>query len=318
MAKNCKNNTLNPLQWMAYWLLLGGAKLIGLLPYCVLYKVFSPFVYFVLYRLVGYRKKVVRRNLAAAFPHKSETERRDIERKFYRHLADNFVDVFDLTSMSSAELKRRMEIENIDEFDQQVGTKSWIGALGHYGEWEYFCSFAIGHDYPNLGVYHPLSSKVMDRFMIYLRTRFGMEAIPMFNLGRRVLQCVKEQKQMALGLISDQRALVKLTDKRWRMFLGQPTLFIAGMGHYAKRFEMPVYVLETEKVKASYYKCRFVQIYDGKEDISDLEIVDRYVAHLEQMIERRPELWLWSHKRWKQTPPEDAVIYNPHTGQPVE
>lgn len=316
MAKESKQDMMNPLQWVGYWLLLGTAKLVGLLPYCVLYKVLSPMVYFILYHIVGYRKKVVRRNLAGAFPYKSEAERSEIEHKFYRHLADVFVDVIDLTSMTPAELKRRMDITNLEDFDKQVEGKSWIGALGHYGEWEYFCSFAIGHNYPNLGVYHPLSSKIMDRFMIHMRTRFGMEAIPMFNLGRRVLQCIKEQKQMALGLISDQRAMYKLTDKRWRMFLGHPTVFIAGMGHYAKRFGMPVYVLDIEQTKPSYYKCRFEQIYDGVEDISDVEIVDRYVAKLETMILRRPELWLWSHDRWKQIPPEGAIIYNPHDSLP--
>lgn len=316
MAQNNKGDKMNPLQWVAYWLLLGSAKLVGLLPYCILYKVLAPLVYFILYRLVGYRKRVVRRNLAGAFPEKSEVERREIERKFYRHLATIFVDVIDLTSMSPRELKRRMHITNLDEFDRQVGSSSWIGALGHYGEWEYFCSFAIGHNYPNLGVYHPLSSKVMDRFMIHMRTRFGMEAIPMFNLGRRVLQCVKEQKQMAIGLIADQRSTIKLSDKRWRMFLNQPTLFIAGMGHYAKRFGMPVYVLDIDQVKPSYYTCCFEQIYDGKEDISDVEIVDRYVAKLEDMIRRRPELWLWSHNRWKHTPSAEGVIYNPHDSLP--
>ena len=318
MAKEKKQDKMNPFQWLLYWLLLGGAKLIGLLPYCVLYRVLSPLIYFIFYHLVGYRKKVVRRNLAGAFPEKSEAERREIERKFYHHLADVFVDVLDLTSMSAKELRSRMEITNLEEFDSEVGNKSWIGALGHYGDWEYFCSFAIDHHYPNLGVYHPLSSKVMDKFMIHMRTRFGMEVIPMFNLGRRVLQCVKEQKQMAIGLIADQRAQIKFTDKRWRMFLNHPTLFIAGMGHYAKRFGMPVYVLETDQVKPSYYKCKFVRIYDGVEDISDVEIADRYVAALEDMIRRKPELWLWSHKRWKHVPEEGAVIYDPHTSKPIE
>ena len=318
MAKDSKQDKMNPFQWVAYWLLLGSAKLIGLLPYCVLYRVLSPLIYFVFYHLVGYRKKVVRANLTGAFPEKSEAERREIERKFYRHLADVFVDVLDLTSMSAKELRSRMEITNLEEFDREVGDKSWIGALGHYGDWEYFCSFAIDHHYPNLGVYHPLSSKVMDKFMIHMRTRFGMEVIPMFNLGRRVLQCVKEQKQMAIGLIADQRAQIKFTDKRWRMFLNHPTLFIAGMGHYAKRFGMPVYVLEIDQVKPSYYKCKFVRIYDGVEDISDVEIADRYVAALEDMIRRKPELWLWSHKRWKHVPEEGAVIYDPHTSKPIE
>ncbi|MBR7129748.1 MAG: lauroyl acyltransferase, partial [Tidjanibacter sp.] len=60
--------------------------------------------------------------------------------------------------------------------------------------------------------------------------------------------------------------------------------------------------------KPSHYICRFVQIYDGVEDIPETEVMDRYVAKLEEMIRRKPELWLWSHKRWKVKPPKDAVI----------
>ena len=181
--------------------------------------------------------------------------------------------------------------------------------MAHYGEWEYFSVFAIDHPYHNLGVYHPLKSKVFDAFMIHMRTRLGMEVVPMFGLGRRVLQCKKAGEQMALGLIADQTAYERTSDHKWRTFLNQPALFFGGMGHYAKRFGMPVYFLEIDERKPSHYTCRFVQIYDGVEDIPETEVMDRYVAKLEEMIRRRPELWLWSHKRWKVKPPQDAEIY---------
>jgi KDO2-lipid IV(A) lauroyltransferase len=44
------------------------------------------------------------------------------------------------------------------------------------------------------------------------------------------------------------------------------------------------------------------EIYDGKENVAQHEITQRYATRLEQMIREQPELWMWSHKRWKHTP----------------
>ena len=289
----------NALQNVGYYALLGFAKLIGYLPYFVLYRMLAPFIYFILYRVIGYRKPIVRVNLELAFPEKSEEERREIERKFYHHLSEIFVDVVDMTSMSPKELQRRMQVVNEEQTDKEIGTNNWIAALAHFGEWEYFSVYAINHPYHNIGVYHPLSSKIMDRFMLYIRRRFGMEVAPMNSLARPVVKNLKNKEQMALGLIADQRPRWAESDQKWRIFLNQKSLFFGGIGHYAKRFGMMVYTLDIEKVKPSHYKCKFIQLYDGKEDISEEQIMDRYVAHTEEFIRRHPELWLWSHKRWK-------------------
>lgn len=297
-----RKSDMNFMQRMAYYVLLGLAKLVGYLPYVVLYYGLAPLIYFVLYRLLHYRRGVVRSNLFAAFPEKSVEERRTIERKFYRHLSEIFVDVLDMTSMSPAELKRRMRVENMAETDAEIGGRNWIAALAHFGEWEYFSVYSIDHPYHNIGVYHPLSSKVMDRFMLYIRRRFGMEVAPMNSLARPVMKNLKGGEQMALGLIADQRPKVRESDRIWRTFLNQPTLFFGGIGNYAKKFKMMVYTLDIEKCKPSHYRCNFIQIYDGEEDVAESVIMDRYVAEVERMIRRRPELWLWSHRRWKNLP----------------
>ena len=303
MAKKVSNTEgLNFWQRVGYYTLLGGAKLVGLLPYCILYYVVAPFIYFVLYRLLHYRRGVVRGNLAAAFPEKSFEERLEIERKFYHHLSEIFVDVVDMTSMSPKTLLKRMQVVNQEQTDREIGGKNWIGALAHFGEWEYFSVYAIEHPYHNIGVYHPLSSKVMDRFMLYIRRRFGMEVAPMNGLARPVMKNLRAGEQMALGLIADQRPRWAESDKIWRTFLGQPSLFFGGIGGYAKKFKMMVYALDIEKVNPSHYTCNFIQLYDGEEDIPESEIMDRYVEAIERMIRRSPELWLWSHRRWKHKP----------------
>lgn len=311
-----KNSDMTFGQRVGYYLLLGVCKLIGYLPYCVLYYVLAPFICFVFYRLLRYRVGVVRSNLANAFPEKSQEERRKIERKFYRQLSENVVDVIDMTSMSPKELKRRMVVENMAETDAEIGTNNWIAALAHYGDWEYFSVYSIDHPYHNIGVYHPLSSKTMDRFMLYIRRRFGMEVAPMNSLARPVMKNLKRGEQMALGLIADQCPRWSDSDRIWRTFLNQPTVFFGGIGNYAKKFGMMVYTLDIEKVKPSHFKCRFIQLYDGKEDISEQQIMDRYVACIEELIRLRPEMWLWSHRRWKHKPsqkPQEVVEQTPQS-----
>lgn len=301
-------------QRVGYYTLLGLAKGVGYLPYCFLYYVLAPFVYFVCYYVLRYRRRVVRDNLAAAFPEKSDKERGVIARKFYRHLAEVFIDVLDMTSMSPKELQKRMKVENMTETDVEIGDNNWIAALAHYGEWEYFSVYSIEHPYHNIGVYHPLSSKVMNNFMLYIRRRFGMEVAPMNSLARPVMRNLRNKEQMALGLIADQRPRWAESDHVWRMFLGQPTIFFGGICSYAKKFGMMVYALDIEKVKPSHYKCNFVQLYDGKEEVDELVLMDRYVAQIDQMIRRRPELWLWSHKRWKYKPAEGTSVRDCHGG----
>lgn len=287
----------------AYGCVMGLSMLVGLLPYVVLYFVVAPLLYLLIYRVGRYRLRVVRENLSASFPEKSRRELRRIERKFYLHLSHLMVDVIDMSSLTRWGLRRRMQIEGFEEFNQQTEGKSWIAALAHYGEWEYFAVY--GTIFPqkhSLGVYHPLHSSIMERYYRRLRSRFGLEPVPMKQLARTVFDYRSRNEPVVIGLIADQKPFIWHTDGEWRTFLNQPTLFFSGMGHYAKRFGMPVYFLHIEERCPAHYRCSFEEIYDGKEDISESEITDRYAAALEKMIRQKPELWLWSHRRWKEKP----------------
>ena len=70
-----------------YYLLLAVCYPISLLPFRVHY-LFADMLYFLMYYVVGYRRKVVRKNLTASFPEKSEEKLRKIERGFYHFLCD--------------------------------------------------------------------------------------------------------------------------------------------------------------------------------------------------------------------------------------
>lgn len=278
-------------------------KTIGWLPTWFLYYPFAETIYIILYYIVRYRLKVTRENLHNSFPEKSTKELRYIERKFYRHLSEIFIDTIDLASITPAQLRQRMIILDEDKHRKEVYEKDWIAALAHYGAWEYFIAYALGEQTRSetIAVYKPLHSKAMDMYYLKVRSRTNTVPVAMTVFLRHVLRRRSEGVNMSIGMISDQSPQWFTID-HWYDFLGQPTPFFNGMATIALRFGMPIYFMHIEKTSRAHYTGRFECIYDGEEKVDAHEITARYAAQLEIMIKQRPELWVWSHKRWKHKP----------------
>ncbi len=277
-------------------------KVLGWLPDWLLYGVFARVVYFVLYRVLHYRVSVTRINLERSFPEKSEQERKDIERKFYLHLADVMIDSISFAGISRKRLANRIVYTNIDELRAELDGRSWLCALGHYGSWEYFCGFPqFLTEYKMLGVYRPLHSKPMDYFYFKIRSRFGCEPTTMTNLLKSMVRSIRSGDRFEVGLVCDQTPPF-YEIKHWFNFLNQPTPFFEGLERLARKFGMPIYFAHVVPTRRMSYELTFERIYDGREEVEDYELMQCYADKLEQMIKDAPELWMWSHRRWKHRP----------------
>lgn len=283
-----------------YGTLLALLWLVGKLPTWFLYHVMLDVVYFFVYKIFGYRVGIVRANLRNSFPEKSATELYHIERRFYRHLAEVFIDTVDIISITRREMAKRIRFEDLENHEKQTEGKSWIAALAHYGTWEYFSAYQFYTQSQVAGVYHPLHSAVFDKLYLYSRSRFGMEPVAMHNTLRYIINGRREGRQISLGLIADQTPPYQ-EKPHWFEFLSQPTNFYMGPEKLALKFGMPVYFVHTWKGDRARYRARFEMIYDGCEKVPPGEITRRYAAKLEEMIREKPWLWMWSHRRWKHT-----------------
>lgn len=279
-----------------YYLLLGFFKAVALLPYGLLYATLSPLIYLIIYKLGGYRVAVVRKNLLNSFPEKSEAERREIERKFYHHLADLFVDNIKIASLSEKEAQKRFVMENSED----LPSSDLIFATGHYGSWELSSYYAKRLNQRTLAIYRPLHNKAFDQYYTYARSRFGSTLVPMNNILREVITHRKQHDALPLSIImiADQTPSRHEQD-HWYNFLNQETSFFGGPEKMGAKFKMAIYFVNISRPKRGHYTCRFEQIYDGVEALEAGEVTRRYVEKLEAMIRRQPEIWLWSHRRWK-------------------
>ncbi|WP_417015766.1 lysophospholipid acyltransferase family protein [Alistipes sp.] len=297
-----KHPELNIVQRIGLEALWVGAYVFSVLPRWFKYHVVENLLYVLLYYCIRYRRGVVAVNLRNSFPEKSERERTLIGRRFYRTLAEIFVDTLDLAHLTSSKWHRALTIPGLEEHLQRVEGRDWIAMTAHYGCWEY-CSF-WGLYAPSqivVAVYHPLRSRIMEAF--YQRLRNGdyaatvsmNESLRFYlrNRGRGI-----RGRNLVMGLIADQNP-PRRPDSHWFRFLNQDTIFFDGGEKLALKCRLPVYFVRLERRRRGCYEMSFVPIYDGEEPVGPNEITERYVRLLEAEIRRCPELWIWSHKRWK-------------------
>lgn len=287
---------------IGFYIFYGINYLITLLPLRLLY-LFSDFFYLVMYYMAGYRRKVVATNLRNAFPEKSEAERIQIERRFYRHLCDLFVETLKITHMSPGQISRRFTVINLSGVERLYSEgKNLIALTSHYNNWEWFSAVPLVIPYRVLSVYKPLTNKYFDEFTLHLRTKYGMLLSPMQNILRDLIKFRNEKILTISGFISDQ---TPPPDEHayWTTFLNQETGFFRGAEKLAVKYDMPVIFVNTTKIKRGYYEVAFEIITDHPAKEAPNFVTARYAEMLEAVIREKPEYWLWSHRRWKYKKP---------------
>jgi KDO2-lipid IV(A) lauroyltransferase len=272
--------------------------LLTLLPLRVIY-LLSDFLFFILYYLIGYRKKTVFKNLSRSLPDKSYEEIRWIAKTFYRQLTDYFLEWMYRIHMGGRELEKRMQFKNPDILQEYYKKgKSIMLLLSHYGNWEWPTRIPIYSDHITLAVYKPLENKYFDNLFIKLRGKFGAVGVPMESILRSIIQHQQVQQPVIVFTLADQRPQWRSL-KHWTRFLNQDTPVITGPEKISRKFGMATIFLSISRVKRGYYEAEFRVISEDPLQESEFGITRKYLLILESIIKARPELYLWTHKRWK-------------------
>lgn len=279
-----------------YYLLYGSLYILSLLPFFILYGI-SDFAYFILYRVVGYRKQIVRDNLDIAFPEKSAEEKKQITKQFYKNLVDNFVETIKLLSMSEKEFVKRASINFAAPVALIKKGYNIQFHSGHQMNWE-FASLAISRslEIPWLAVYMRIAAGPVDRLFLKIRSRFGAVMVEKDKYQTMMPQLMKSQ--YALGLIADQNPAFP-EKSYWLNFFNKPAPFLIGPEKGAVRYKTAVIFVNIVKLKRGYYRfdCDLVT-EDGSKTAPGV-LTRQYRDFLEEGIRAQPANYLWSHRRWK-------------------
>ena len=270
--------------------------LISLLPHWILYGI-SDIVFFLIYHVFKYRKKVVFENLRNSFPEKSDIEIENIAKKFFRNLTDVMIETVKEFSISDKSIKKRFKFVNPEEFQKHYDNKKSVMMLmGHYTNWEYGVTSPLWVPQECWAVYGKMENPVMDKYIVRTREKFGMTLYPMEETYNVMLNHKQGDKlYMFMADQSPHHAKIKY----WIPFLNQETPVHIGAEKLSKMLDLAIVFIDIQRVKRGYYEITAQTLFDNPKETAEHEITDKYFEILEGIIKKKPENWLWSHKRWK-------------------
>lgn len=286
------------MQFLLYILLYPILFLISILPFRLLY-IFSDCVYILVYRIIGYRKKTVRENLALALPHLSEKERLLVEKKSYKHLCDMFLEMIKTMTISVKEIERRFVLKNVDYYlEMEKQGKSIALMCGHYASYEWSISINSRITFEGFAIYKRINNKYFDDLVKKIRSRFKAYLIT----TKETVPTIEENNEKGIkglyGFASDQSPQVK-QKTYWSKFMGIEVPVYTGAEMLAKKFDMNIMFMKIKKVKRGFYEMEFELLTDDAKSVPDFEITETFLRKVEQQILEAPEFYLWTHKRWK-------------------
>jgi KDO2-lipid IV(A) lauroyltransferase len=289
---------------IVYYLTLPFIYLLSLLPFPILYAV-SDGLYVILYYVLGYRKEVVMQNLHNSFPDKSDTEIKKIRKDFYHYLCDLTLETFKTLTIGKSTM---LEHCSIDPEAQKLFTKlaeenkSFILVMGHWGNWEWAGnSFSLLCKHQLYVIYHPLSNKYFDGLIYRMRTRFGTKLIAMKDTFREMAG--KRNELSATAFIADQTPSPE--GAFWTKFLNQDTPVFKGTEKIAQRMNYPIVYGRVRRIKRGHYEISAEILFENPAKTEPEMISKSHTMALERDIIAQPEIWLWSHRRWKHKRPKE-------------
>ena len=284
------------MQLISYIILRITIVLFGLLPWFVL-RPMGNLIYVVLYHIIKYRRKVVWLNLRRAFPKKSFDTLKGIEKRYYKYLVNVLIETLKGMHLRNQHIHQRFIL------DQQLdallsGDKKVILVGAHQGNWEWACRVGgLISTNPFYVLYSPLKNKYISQFIQRSRERSNAKLIPFSDV-----HAIRNQQKGALMLLGDQSPS---NPRRAHLvvFFDQPTYFLRGPAYFAKKWNVPIYFVHIHGSRDQSFVVDLHLIAEQDSQLTEKEITQKYAHELEKSIQKKPHNWLWSHRKWKHSPP---------------
>lgn len=291
-----------------YYLTLPFLYGISLLPFWV-YPYISWGMYMVIYRLVGYRTKVVYQNLTNAFPDMPEQELLEVQDRFYRYFCELILETIKTLTISPRSLKKHVTFGDMSVFERfYAENQSVIIVMGHLGNWELAgASFSQMPLHQLYVIYHPLSNTYFDQLFYHMRTRLGNK---LYAAKETVRGMIRDKGAVtATAFIADQTPS-NPGKAYWTTFLNQETPVFMGPGRIGKKLNYPIVYVSVKRPRPCFYEVSGELLMENPSQHTLEEITECYTKRLEKDIISSPETWLWTHRRWKHKKPDHITLPN--------
>ncbi len=265
------------------------------------------------YRPLGIRKRVVERQIAAAFPDLDREAVVALARESYRHLGRSFIETALLDTLGKDGLQQLVEtVEGWDEIaDVMSKGRGAVMVTGHIGNWELAGSYVAARGVPLDAIVRGMANPLFDAYINHTREVMGMTVVHDSDAVRRTPRSLRAGR--AVAFVADQGVLGLAST--FVPFFGRPAKTPRGAAVFALRFEVPVLFVVALRQPNGRYRIVVERIearQTGDRDRDVDAIVARFTERLEHWVRVVPAQYFWQHRRWKRQPPDTpAALRDP-------
>jgi KDO2-lipid IV(A) lauroyltransferase len=257
------------------------------------------------YRPLGIRKRVVERQIAAAFPDLSHEAVVDLARESYEHLGRTFIETALLDTLGKDGLQKLVEsVEGWEEIEEVMSKgKGAVLVTGHIGNWELAGSYVAARGIPLDAIVRGMANPLFDAYINHTREVIGMTVVHDSEAVRRTPRSLRAGR--AVAFVADQGVMGLAST--FVPFFGRPAKTPRGAAVFALRFDVPVVFVVALRNPNGRYRIVVERIeapQTGDRDRDVDAIVARFTEHLEKWVRAVPAQYFWQHRRWKRQPPD--------------
>ena len=253
---------------------------------------------------LGIRRRVVERQIAAAFPGLSQRDVRRIAQGAYEHLGRSSIEAAILPSLGPDAVLDLFEgADRYEVVEAAMGRgRGLIFVTGHLGNWELAGAYVAARGVPLDAIARRMKNPLFDQYLTETRSRIGMHVVHDAEAVRRTPRSLRDGR--AVAFLADQGVLGLAST--FVPFFGRPAKTPRGPAVFALRLDVPVVFGVAVRQPSGKYRLVFEPVAvenTGDRDRDVDAIVARYTATLEKWVRRYPEQYFWHHRRWRRQPP---------------
>jgi KDO2-lipid IV(A) lauroyltransferase len=295
------------LEYAAAWPFI---KLLGILPR-PLARAFAIGLGQAFYLFHVRLRRVGMRNLALAFPEKSEGERARILRGEFTSLGRQLAEVCRFPKYTRENVEDVVVYDGLENYERaHARGKGVLFLTAHFGGWELSAFTHSLHGHWLHVVMRPMDNEYLDRLIQSCRTMHGNKTVGKDDFVRGLLAAMKAGE--TVGILMD----TNMTPPQGVFvdFFGIPACTASGLARIALRTDaavVPGFTIWDKNL--GKYRLRFdpalelVRTGDLETDI--VANTQKFTAVIEDYVRRYPDQWLWVHRRWKTRPEGQPPLY---------
>jgi KDO2-lipid IV(A) lauroyltransferase len=295
------------LEYAAAWPFI---KLLGILPR-PLSRAFAIALARVFYLLHFRLRQVGMRNLAMAFPEKSEAERARILRGEFTSLGRQLSELCQFPRYTEKNVDEVVVYDGLENYERAYARgKGVLFVTAHFGGWELSAFAHSLHGHWLHIVMRPMDNQYLDRLIQHYRTMHGNKTVAKDDFVRGLLAAMKAGE--TVGILMD----TNMTPPQGVFvdFFGIPACTASGLARIALRTDaavLPGFTIWDEDL--GKYRLRFDPslelIRTGDQEADIVANTQMFTKVIEEYVRKYPEQWLWVHRRWKTRPEGQAGLY---------